>query len=112
MLANKTNIWQLNINNCHRMIACAMQDDRLFSGSMGENIPSFAENRDEAWMMQCAQASFIHDFIMPLPLGYETLVGEGLSLDSDFLSHVLSIANHAFCLWIKPQVRWTLRVRR
>ena len=31
VFVNKTNIWQLSINSYHRMIACAVQDDHLFS---------------------------------------------------------------------------------
>ncbi|MGJ8526066.1 Toxin RTX-I translocation ATP-binding protein [Halomonadaceae bacterium LMG 33818] len=76
VLVNETDIWQLGVNNYHKMIACVMQDDRLFSGSIAENICSFADEMDEEWMMQCAQASYIHEFIMTLPMGYETLVGE------------------------------------
>ena len=33
---------QLGINNYHKMIACVMQDDKLFSGSIRENICGFA----------------------------------------------------------------------
>ncbi|MDH8313529.1 colicin V synthesis protein, partial [Klebsiella pneumoniae] len=67
---------QLGINNYHRMIACVMQDDRLFSGSIRENICGFSEEMDEAWMIECARASYIHDVIMKMPMGYETLIGE------------------------------------
>jgi ATP-binding cassette, subfamily B, bacterial CvaB/MchF/RaxB len=76
VLVNGTDIRQLGINNYHRMIACVMQDDRLFSGSIRENICGFAEDMDEAWMTECARASYIHDVIMKMPLGYETLIGE------------------------------------
>lgn len=71
-----TDIRQLGINNYHRMIACVMQDDRLFSGSVGENICGFTENIDEAWMMECARTSCIHDMIMKMPMRYETQIGE------------------------------------
>ena len=76
VLVNGTDIRQLGINNYHRMIACVMQDDRLFSGSIRENICGFAEEMDEAWMTECARASYIHDVIMKMPMGYETLIGE------------------------------------
>ncbi|HHV2433664.1 TPA: colicin V export peptidase/ABC transporter CvaB [Escherichia coli] len=69
-------IRQIGINNYHRMIACVMQDDRLFSGSIRENICGFAEEMDEEWMVECARASHIHDVIMNMPMGYETLIGE------------------------------------
>ncbi|HDH0343224.1 TPA: peptidase domain-containing ABC transporter [Klebsiella pneumoniae] len=76
VLVNGTDIRQLGINNYHQMIACVMQDDRLFSGSIRENICGFSEEMDEAWMIECARASYIHDVIMKMPMGYETLIGE------------------------------------
>ncbi|EIH9602148.1 peptidase domain-containing ABC transporter [Escherichia coli] len=76
VLINGIDIRQIGINNYHRMIACVMQDDRLFSGSIRENICGFAEEMDEEWMTECARASHIHDVIMNMPMGYETLIGE------------------------------------
>ncbi|ECH2673163.1 peptidase domain-containing ABC transporter, partial [Salmonella enterica] len=38
VLVNGTDIRQMGINNYHKMIACVMQDDRLFSGSVRDNI--------------------------------------------------------------------------
>lgn len=76
VLINGIDIRQIGINNYHRMIACVMQDDRLFSGSIRENICGFAEEMDEEWMVECARASYIHDVIMNMPMGYETLIGE------------------------------------
>jgi len=63
VLINGIDIRQIGINNYHRMIACVMQDDRLFSGSIRENICGFAEEMDEEWMVECARASHIHDVI-------------------------------------------------
>ncbi|EEW2192220.1 peptidase domain-containing ABC transporter, partial [Salmonella enterica subsp. enterica serovar Kentucky] len=60
VLINGIDIRQIGINNYHRMIACVMQDDRLFSGSIRENICGFAEEMDEEWMVECARASHIH----------------------------------------------------
>lgn len=76
VLINGIDIRQIGINNYHRMIACVMQDDRLFSGSIRENICGFVEEMDEEWMVECARASHIHDVIMNMPMGYETLIGE------------------------------------
>lgn len=73
---NGIDIQQLGINNYHKMIACVMQDDKLFSGSIRENICGFAEEVDDAWMQECARASYLHEVIMCMPMGYETLIGE------------------------------------
>ncbi|WP_329906638.1 peptidase domain-containing ABC transporter [Serratia quinivorans] len=76
VMVDGTDIRQLGVNNFHKMTACVMQDDRLFSGSIRENIGGFAEEIDESWMMECARISYIHDVIMKMPMGYETLIGE------------------------------------
>ncbi len=76
VLVTGYDIRQTGINNYHKMIACVMQDDRLFSGSIRENICGFIENIDEKWMIECARASYIHEVIMQMPMGYETLIGE------------------------------------
>lgn len=73
---NGVDIQQLGINNYHKMIACVMQDDKLFSGSIRENICGFSDNIDDEWMQTCARASYLHDVIMKMPMGYETLIGE------------------------------------
>ncbi|HFT1963392.1 TPA: peptidase domain-containing ABC transporter [Enterobacter ludwigii] len=76
VLMDGTDIRHLGINNYQKMIACVMQDDRLFSGSVRENICGFTETTDEDWMMECARVSCIHDVIMAMPMGYDTLIGE------------------------------------
>lgn len=76
VLVDGMDIQQLGLNNFHKMIASVMQDDKLFSGSIRENICGFVEDFDEEWMMECTRASYIHNVIMKMPMGYETLVGE------------------------------------
>ena len=69
-------IQQMGLNNYQKIIGCVMQDDKLFSGSIRENISGFAEEVDDAWLIECAKASYIHDVVMKMPMGYETLIGE------------------------------------
>ncbi|MCE0491270.1 peptidase domain-containing ABC transporter [Pantoea sp. Mb-10] len=69
-------IQQLGINNYQKRIACVMQDDKLFAGSIRQNICAFSEEVDEAWMLTCARMSALHEVIDALPMRYETLVGE------------------------------------
>lgn len=76
VIADGIDIRQMGVNNYHKVIATVMQDDKLFSGSIRENICGFAEDTDEYWMTECAKASYIHDVIMKMPMGYETLIGE------------------------------------
>ncbi|MBJ7221061.1 MULTISPECIES: peptidase domain-containing ABC transporter [unclassified Brenneria] len=76
VMTDGVDIRQLGVNNYRKMIGCVMQDDRLFSGSIMENIGGFVEEINEEWMVECAKASNIHDAIMEMPMGYETLIGE------------------------------------
>nr|WP_159466356.1 peptidase domain-containing ABC transporter [Scandinavium goeteborgense] len=76
VIVDGIDIQQLGLNNYHKMIGCVMQDDKLFSGSIQENICGFDETEDEDWMIECAKASYIHDFISEMPMGYNTLIGE------------------------------------
>ncbi|HDR2873133.1 colicin V synthesis protein [Enterobacter roggenkampii] len=69
-------IQQLGLNNYRKIIGCIMQDDKLFSGSIRENICGFDDKGDKEWMEACARASYIHDVIIKMPMGYETLIGE------------------------------------
>lgn len=39
-------------------------------------ICGFEEDIDEEWKVKCTRASYIHDVIAKMPMGYETLVGE------------------------------------
>lgn len=73
---NGMDIWKIGINNYHKIISCVMQDDKLFSGSIRENICGFTEDIDFQWVEECARASYIHETIMAMPMGYETLIGE------------------------------------
>lgn len=57
-------------------IGCVLQDDRLFAGSIAENIAGFDPSPDLDWIVQCAKMAAIHDEIMATPMGYETLVGD------------------------------------
>ena len=76
VLVDGNDIQQIGLNNYQKIIGCVMQDDKLFSGSIRENISGFAEEVDDAWLIECAKASYIHDVVMKLPMGYETLIGE------------------------------------
>lgn len=73
---NDVDINKIGCNNYYKMIACVMQDDKLFSGSIRDNICGFTDHVDELWMLECAKKSHLHDVIMKMPMGYETIIGE------------------------------------
>ena len=69
-------IHAVGLNNYRKGVSCILQDDRLFSGSLRENITGFSHNVDEEFLVKCALLCNIHDDIMQLPMGYDTFVGE------------------------------------
>lgn len=73
---NGLDISKVGMNNYRACIACVLQEDTLFAGSIAENIASFEEQRDPEYLIDCARRCNIHDDIMAMPMGYETLISE------------------------------------
>nr|MDJ0895047.1 ABC transporter ATP-binding protein [Alphaproteobacteria bacterium] len=59
-----------------RAIALVPQDPILFHRSLAENIAYARPDADEAEIREAARLAHAHEFIMRLPNGYDTLVGE------------------------------------
>lgn len=57
-------------------IGVVFQETTLFSGTLRENIAYAKPNATLAQVVAVAQTAQMHDFIMSLPDGYETIVGE------------------------------------
>jgi ATP-binding cassette, subfamily B, bacterial CvaB/MchF/RaxB len=73
-----------------RRIGMVLQSDRLFAGSVASNIAFFAEQIDREKVIATAQLCVIHDEIMAMPMGYETLVGDmGSALSSGQQQRIL-----------------------
>jgi ATP-binding cassette subfamily B protein RaxB len=67
---------QIGLSGYRDMIGVVMQTDCLLSGSLAENIAFFDEKIDLAWMELCARVAHIHDEIVRMPMGYNSLVGD------------------------------------
>jgi len=59
-----------------RAIGVVMQDDSLLSGSIADNICFFDESFDLEHMMHCSALAGIHDDIVRMPMGYNSLIGD------------------------------------
>ncbi|MDE2636470.1 MAG: ATP-binding cassette domain-containing protein, partial [Chloroflexota bacterium] len=57
-------------------IGIVPQETLLFGGSIRENILYGKLDADESEMFAAARSANAHDFIMALPKGYDTIVGE------------------------------------
>ncbi len=53
-----------------------LQETFLFSASIRENIAYGRANASEQEILEAAKAAHIHDFILSLPKGYDTVIGE------------------------------------
>lgn len=81
-------------------IAAVMQDDRLMSGSVADNITCFSHNLDMEDIKTCARQCCIHQEIMNMPMQYNTLVGDmGTSLSGGQYQRILL----ARALYRKPR---------
>lgn len=68
-------------SSLHAAIGVVPQDTVLFNDTIRYNIAYGREGATEAEVIEAAKAAQIHDFVMRLPDGYDTQVGErGLKL--------------------------------
>jgi len=71
----------LNYRDVRRNIGIVLQENHMFNETIARNISFGDPEPDVDRVLAAAQAAAAHDFIMRLPLGYETKIGEsGLSL--------------------------------
>ncbi|KZX58037.1 hypothetical protein A3709_20715 [Halioglobus sp. HI00S01] len=66
-----------NTHSLRRQVATVMQDDQLFNGSILENITLSDMKPDEDRAIECAKLASIWPEIEAMPMGMETILGEG-----------------------------------
>ncbi|HYK74756.1 MAG TPA: ABC transporter ATP-binding protein, partial [Pseudoneobacillus sp.] len=76
ILLDGTDIRTFKVRSLRDKIGMVFQDNILFSDSVKENILLGNPNSSEEEVIQAAKAANAHDFIMSLPQGYATKVGE------------------------------------
>jgi ATP-binding cassette subfamily B protein len=69
-------IQKLQLRDLRRCIGLVSQDVFLFHGTVAENIAYGTFDATESEIITAAKVAEAHDFIMLLPQGYETIVGE------------------------------------
>ncbi|HEY2713119.1 MAG TPA: peptidase domain-containing ABC transporter [Chthoniobacterales bacterium] len=81
ILFDNTDLKTLNYRDVRRHIGMVLQENHIFNESIAQNIAFGDSQLDLDRVLAAAQTAAAHDFIMRLPLGYETRIGEsGLSL--------------------------------
>lgn len=69
-------IRDITLNSLVRQIALVDQETTLFHETIGNNIRYGKPNATQEEVVEAAKAAFAHDFILQLPEGYETSIGD------------------------------------
>ena len=76
ILIDGYDIEKVELYSLRRQIGIVPQDPLLFAGTVSENIALTNPNSDSQSIIKAARAADAHEFIMNLPMGYSTNVGE------------------------------------
>jgi len=76
VLYDKRSLASTGVRAIRNQIGVVMQDDRLMSGSISENISFFDPEMDQEKIELCAKAAYVHEDIMNMPMGYQSLIGD------------------------------------
>lgn len=87
-----TNIKNIAKKSLRGMMGLVTQDSILFNDSVKNNIALGKENATMAEIIEAAKVANAHDFIMELPHGYDTNIGDGGNKLSGGQKQRLSIA--------------------
>lgn len=88
-------------SSLRRQIGIVLQDNILFSGTVGENIAFGKPNASQSEIEAAAQLANVHDFIVSLPQGYQTRLGERGAPLSQGQRQLISIAR---AVMIDPRI--------
>jgi ATP-binding cassette subfamily B protein len=69
-------IKKLDLHDLRRSIGLVSQDVFLFHGTVAENIAYGSFDASDRQIVEAAKVAEAHDFVIQLPQGYETIVGE------------------------------------
>ncbi|MEH2210969.1 peptidase domain-containing ABC transporter [Nostoc sp.] len=76
ILIDDYDISKVELYSLRRQIGMVLQDTLLFDGTIRENIALGYPDASDEEIINAAKVAFAHDFIMSLPNGYNTRVGE------------------------------------
>ncbi|MDF3127024.1 peptidase domain-containing ABC transporter [Rheinheimera sp. 1928-s] len=101
VLVDGMELSSFGLQHYRSQIAAVMQNDQLLSGSVMDNISFFSPKPDVQHLMHCAELAAIHQDIIAMPMGYNTLIGDMGSALSGGQKQRLLIAR---ALYHKPRV--------
>src|SRR5262249_36991583 len=68
---------EMNYQSARNQFGVVLQDPIIFSGSIRQNIAFGLYNYSFQAMVEAAKQACLHDEIVQMPMGYETVVSEG-----------------------------------
>src|SRR6266436_3018610 len=83
---------KLNYQLVRAQFGAVMQDTRIFSGSIRQNITFNHPDINMEQIVKATQAAALHDDVVQMPMGYETFASEGGSMLSGGQRQRLAIA--------------------
>ncbi|WP_145589049.1 peptidase domain-containing ABC transporter [Yersinia rochesterensis] len=101
ILLDGIDVRQLGLTAYRKHIAYVLQEDKLFAGSLLDNISSFDIHPDNEWACECARLASIHTEIDAMPMKYETMVGDMGSALSGGQRQRISLAR---ALYKRPRI--------
>ncbi len=69
-------IKQYGLRTFRNRIGAVLQDDRLFAGTIADNVGFFDADLDMEKIEDCLAKAHVRDDIMAMPMGLQTLVGD------------------------------------
>lgn len=77
IIIDDKNINDISISEWRNKCGCVLQDGYIFSDTIAKNISMGSENIDCNRLDFVCKVACIHDYIMTLPLKYDTVIGNG-----------------------------------
>ena len=91
------NLKDIELDSLHKNISMVLQDTFLFNGTIGENIAFAKPAATRGEIEEVAKIARIHEDIMEMPEGYETVVGERGARLSGGQKQRIAIARAILC---------------
>ena len=87
----------IDLDSLHRNVAMVLQDTFLFNGTIAENVSFARPNAAPEEIEQAARIARIHEDVMEMPDGYQTVVGERGAKLSGGQKQRIAIARAVLC---------------